>query len=61
MNRDTEIQLEDLTAMREASRRERNFSQPVCPRCQSKMIRHRVKSNTLICMRCGHTWPREEN
>ena len=33
-----------------------------CPECKvgGYKIRHRVTSNTYLCMQCGHVWKKDE-
>ena len=34
---------------------------PICPNCKTTAkIRYRVTTNTYICDKCGHTWPKEK-
>ncbi|MCK4447409.1 MAG: hypothetical protein KAW56_10060 [Candidatus Marinimicrobia bacterium] len=34
--------------------------QPICPKCKSKNIMARIKTNELYCRRCGFVGKREE-
>jgi len=33
---------------------------PICPKCGSKEIRARIKTNELYCRRCGYIGRKEE-
>lgn len=30
------------------------IAQPICPACQAKTVRARVRTKDFICIRCGH-------
>jgi len=34
--------------------------QPICPKCGSKTIQARIKTNELYCRRCGYIGEKEE-
>jgi ribosomal protein L37AE/L43A len=34
----------------------RQPNQPVCPKCGSKQILYRVRTNDYLCRRCGNTF-----
>ncbi len=39
---------------------ERRKEQPICPKCTSKSIVARIKTNELWCRRCGYIGKKEE-
>ncbi|KKM03194.1 hypothetical protein LCGC14_1776800 [marine sediment metagenome] len=32
---------------------------PTCPVCKLTTVRYRVRTNSYICIRCGHQWPKK--
>jgi ribosomal protein L37AE/L43A len=45
---------------RSKSGREGIMSQPICPICGSKIILYMPKTDSFLCRKCGHSWPREK-
>jgi transposase-like protein len=37
------------------------MTQPICPKCNSKKVRHRIKKDSYVCERCSFQWPRTED
>uniref|UniRef100_A0A6H2A692 Uncharacterized protein n=1 Tax=viral metagenome TaxID=1070528 RepID=A0A6H2A692_9ZZZZ len=40
--------------------KERKKEAPICPRCNGKDVRSRIRTEDYWCRRCGYIGPREE-
>jgi ribosomal protein L37AE/L43A len=38
------------------------FVEPICPnpKCKSRSVRYRSRTNTFRCDKCSHVWPKEK-
>ncbi len=38
----------------------KDLHKPRCPMCDSTAVRTRITDNMHICIKCGHTWSKDQ-